>query len=64
MSDYIKLTDFSTKDALPSGDPSKVVKGTEIDDEFDAIQTAILTKLMSLAVSLKASSSTVELIKE
>lgn len=44
MADYIKLTDFSTKDALPSGDPAKVVRGTEIDDEFDAIQTAIATK--------------------
>ena len=44
MASYIKLTDFSTKDALPSGDPAKVVRGTEINDEFDAIQTAILTK--------------------
>ena len=44
MADYTKLTDFSTKDALPSGDPSKVVKGSEIDDEFDAIETAIATK--------------------
>lgn len=45
MANYIKLTDFSTKDALPSGDPSKVVKGSEIDDEFDAIETAIATKI-------------------
>lgn len=44
MADYIKLTDFSTKDALPSGDPTKVVRGTEIDDEFDAIEAAIATK--------------------
>lgn len=44
MSDYTKLTDFSVKDALPTGDPSKVVRGSELDDEFDAIETAVLTK--------------------
>lgn len=44
MSDYVKLSDFSVKDALPSGDPSKVVRGSEIDAELDAIQTAVGTK--------------------
>ena len=44
MADYIQLTDFSTKDALPPGDPAKVVRGTEINDEFNAIETAIATK--------------------
>lgn len=44
MSNYTKLTDFQIKDALPAGDPNKVVKGTEIDDEFDAIEIAIATK--------------------
>lgn len=44
MSDYTKLTDFASKDALPSGNANKIVKGTEIDDEFDAIETAIGTK--------------------
>ena len=44
MSDYTKLTDFASKDTLPSGNASKIVKGTEIDDEFSAISTAIATK--------------------
>lgn len=44
MSNYIKATDFSVKDGLISGDPDKIVKGTEIDDEFDAIAIAIQTK--------------------
>ena len=44
MSNYTKLTDFASKDALPSGNANKIVKGTEIDDEFDAIETAIGTK--------------------
>ena len=44
MSDYTKLTDFASKDTLPSGNANKIVKGTEIDDEFEAIETAIATK--------------------
>lgn len=44
MTDYTKLTDFASKDALPTGTPAKIVKGTEIDDEFQAIETAIGTK--------------------
>jgi hypothetical protein len=45
MSDYTKVTDFASKDALAPGHASKVVKGTEIDAEFEAIETAVATKL-------------------
>jgi hypothetical protein len=44
MANYTKLTAYDTKDALSTGDPLKRVKGTELDDEFDAISTAIATK--------------------
>ncbi len=44
MSDYVKVTNFATKDSLPSGDTNKVVRGTEINTEFDNIATAIATK--------------------
>jgi len=44
MSTYTKSTDFASKDALLTGNPLKVVKGTEIDDEFNAIQTAVNSK--------------------
>lgn len=44
MSSYTKSTDFASKDALLTGNPLKVVKGTEIDDEFNAIQTAVNSK--------------------
>jgi len=44
MSNYTKLTDFATKDTLPSGNAAKLVKGTEIDDEFNAIETAVTSK--------------------
>jgi len=32
---------FIDKDALPSGNAAKVVKGADFEDEFTAIQTAI-----------------------
>jgi hypothetical protein len=44
MSNYSKTTDFASKDALTTGNANKIVKGTEIDDEFDAIQVAVTTK--------------------
>lgn len=44
MSNYTKSTNFATKDSLASGNPSKIVKGTEIDTEFNNIATAIATK--------------------
>lgn len=44
MSNYTQSTNFATKDSLPSGDPLKIVKGTEINTEFVNISTAIATK--------------------
>jgi len=44
VSDYTKSTNFASKDNLSSGNPLKIVKGTEIDTEFNNIQTAIATK--------------------
>lgn len=47
MSNYTKTTNFGAKDTLPSGDSQKIVRGTEFDTEFNAISTAIATKLES-----------------
>ena len=44
MTDYVKSVNFATKDALITGDPLKVVKGTEINTELDALATSIATK--------------------
>jgi hypothetical protein len=44
MSNYTKLVDFATKDSLPTGDPDKIIKGTEIETEYDNIAVAIATK--------------------
>ncbi len=66
MSDYTKSTNFATKDGLSTGDPAKIVKGTEIDTEFNAIASAIsskadssdLTDLSGLVVQVVQSVST------
>lgn len=44
MSNYTKATNFATKDTLPTGDANKIVKGTEIDNEFNAISGSISSK--------------------
>lgn len=44
MSNYTKTTNFTAKDSLASGDPSKIVRGSEIDTEFTNIATAVATK--------------------
>ena len=51
MSNYTKTTDFAAKDALLTGNPSKLVKGTEINVEFSNIQTAVNSKLDSSGVT-------------
>ncbi len=47
MSDYTKLTNYAVKDSYTTGNPAKLVKGTELDDEFNAIATAVATKFDS-----------------
>jgi hypothetical protein len=44
LSDYSKSTNFASKDSLSTGNPLKIVKGTEIDTEFNNIATAVATK--------------------
>ena len=44
MSDYVKATNFASKDSLPSGNSLRIVKGTELNTEFDGIAIAVATK--------------------
>jgi len=44
MASYTKGTNFTAKDSLVTGNPSKLVKGSEIDAELNAISSAIATK--------------------
>jgi hypothetical protein len=44
MADYTKATNFTAKDSLPTGNSGKIVKGTEIDTELNAVANAIASK--------------------
>jgi hypothetical protein len=44
LTEYVKSTNFASKDSLATGNPLKIVKGTEIDTEFNNIATAVATK--------------------
>ena len=52
MSTYTKITDFAAKDALLTGNPSKIVKGTEIGAEFDSIAVADASNVKGPTVSV------------
>ena len=52
MSNYTKTTNFASKDNLSPGNPLKIVKGTEIDTEFNNIQTAVATKTDNSAAAI------------
>ena len=58
MSNYTKSTNFATKDNLSPGDPLKIVRGTEIDTEFNNISTAISTKTDNSAAAITGGSIT------
>ena len=47
MSNYTKTTNFTAKDTLPTGNPAKIIKGSDFDIEFDALVTAVASKANS-----------------
>lgn len=61
MSNYTKTTNFAVKDALVSGNPAKVVKGSEVDIEFNNISTSVATKANLAGPSLTGSTTAVNL---
>ncbi len=54
MSDYSRQNDFSAKDSLATGDSNKLIKGSEVDAEFDALVTAVATKYDSADLASQA----------
>lgn len=44
MANYVKATNFAVKDSLGTSDPAKIIKGTEIDNEYNAIASAVSSK--------------------
>ena len=45
MSNYVYTTGYLAKDSLPSGDAAKIIKGADFENDFNAIQSAITSKL-------------------
>jgi len=58
LSNYTKTTNFASKDNLSPGNPLKIVKGTEIDTEFNNIQTAVGTKTDNASANITGGSIT------
>lgn len=54
MSDFVKSQEYSDKDALASGDPEKLILGTDFDTELDAITVAIASKYDSTDLASQA----------
>lgn len=61
MSNYTKTTNFAAKDNLVSGNAAKVVKGSELDTEFNNIATSIATKADLAGPALTGSATAVNL---
>jgi hypothetical protein len=57
MSNYTIAVDFAAKDALATGNASKLVKGTEISAEFEAIATAVNSKADAASPALSGTVS-------
>ena len=45
MAEYVQATDFSAKDALATGNPSKIIYGADVDVELGAISVAVASKI-------------------
>lgn len=61
MANYSQSVFFGPKDSLPTSDPLKIIRGTEVDAEFAAISTAVGTKLDTVGEGLSLSGTTAAL---
>ena len=61
MSNYVKSTNFAIKDSLVTGNPAKIIKGTEINTEFDNIASAITSKADTNNAALTGTATAVNL---
>lgn len=61
MSNYVKSTNFAIKDSLVTGNPAKIIKGTEINTEFDNIASAITSKADANNAALTGTATAVNL---
>lgn len=45
MADYTPLVDYAVKDSLAASDPNRLIRGEELQRDFDAIESAVNSKL-------------------
>ena len=61
MSSYTKTTNFTSKDSLSTGNPLKIIRGSEFDLEFTNVATAVGTKADTAAPSFTGTATAVNL---
>jgi hypothetical protein len=61
VSNYTPLTNFTAKDNLTTGDPQKVIRGSEFDAEFSSISTGINSKANANNTVLTGAGTAVDL---
>lgn len=61
MSRYDPNVDFEEKDTFITGDPKKIVKGSELSSEFSAVQVAVNSKADSSSPTLTGTGTAVNL---
>jgi hypothetical protein len=58
---YNPTTNFGAKDALPAGDPDKVIKGSEFTTEFQAISNAFQGAVVSASPNFSGTTTVADL---
>lgn len=61
MSNYAQITSFGPKDALITGNPAKLIKGSEIDPELAAISAAIQSKLDAASLATEVGTQQIQI---
>lgn len=61
MANYTKTTNFTSKDSLSTGNPLKIIRGSEHDTEYSNIATAIQTKADSASPALTGTATAVNI---
>jgi hypothetical protein len=61
LSNYTKTTNFTSKDSLSTGNPLKIIRGSEHDTEYTNIATAIQTKADLASPALTGTATAVNL---
>lgn len=59
MTNYVRQVGFGSKDGLATGNPNKLIRGSEFDSEFNSIKTAVNSKADSQNAAITGTSTAV-----